>query len=132
MGIFFSSSKKKVAPEAPAQAKVSDKDRATLELKRTRDKLRKNQTATKNVIAREAKLARELIDNGMRQRAITVLKRKKYQVRPLRCIPLQNSTIFFLLEEYNLFILLVTPFQNFTTYNKICGVLFMKIIASLV
>lgn len=84
MGSFFSSSKKsKVNPEdsqaGNQKAKVSDKDRAQLELKRTRDKLRKNQVTTRNVIARESQLARELLDKGMRQRAITVLKKKKYQ-----------------------------------------------------
>jgi len=77
MGGLFSSGRKS-KKESNEQA-ITEKDKAVLELKRMRDRLRKYREGLTNIIQRETQYARELIDNGQRKKAVLVLKKKKLQ-----------------------------------------------------
>jgi charged multivesicular body protein 6 len=83
MGNFFRSSPKKEEPKPAPQAKpkgksedLSSADKARLELKRGRDRLRRQQEAAELCIAQEKAVAKELVAKGQKDKAILVLKRK--------------------------------------------------------
>ena len=87
MGIFRSKPKK-TEPPKNQNATISDRDRAVLELKRQRDRMRKYRSGIQTIIGKETQYARELLAKNDKQRAVFVLKKKRYQVRP---IPLVRS-----------------------------------------
>jgi hypothetical protein len=62
-----------------AQPKVTPHDRAVLDLKLARDKLKIYQNNMEKVMAREREMARQLLKDGKRRRAILALKKKRYQ-----------------------------------------------------
>jgi len=76
MGIFFSKKKTKADP-------ISERDRAILELKRQRDRLHKFSLRLNEIVARETDIAKQLILQGKRDRALLALKKKKYQQQTL-------------------------------------------------
>lgn len=85
MGNFFrrssSSSDDKKQPQQQQQPskkkqELSDTDKASLELKRARDRLRRQQDAAELCIKQEKDLAKELITKGQKSKAVLVLKRK--------------------------------------------------------
>uniref|UniRef100_A0A914IC37 Uncharacterized protein n=1 Tax=Globodera rostochiensis TaxID=31243 RepID=A0A914IC37_GLORO len=75
MGSLFSSKNK---PNRPAQA-VTDHDRTTLSLKMQRDKLRQACQRYERNVAKDAERARALLRDGRKDRALLLLKRKRYQ-----------------------------------------------------
>eukprot|EP00300_Choanocystis_sp_HF-7_P030318 c39130_g1_i1.p1 GENE.c39130_g1_i1~~c39130_g1_i1.p1 ORF type:complete len:239 (+),score=44.57 c39130_g1_i1:89-805(+) len=87
MGALLGTQKAKPAPgpapaTAPARAggnELSDKDRAKLELKTQRDKLKKYRAKTLQMIERQTEMAKQLALEGHRDRALLCLKRKRYQ-----------------------------------------------------
>ncbi|EFA83358.1 SNF7 family protein [Heterostelium album PN500] len=62
---------------------ISDKDKAVLELKIQRDKLKQYQIKINLVIQRETEIARECAKNNKKQQAILALKKRKYQEKLL-------------------------------------------------
>lgn len=62
---------------------LSEKDTATQEQKRVRDRLRKLEKVAQRTIDRETDIARELYKNGYNERAISVLRKRQYQVSVL-------------------------------------------------
>jgi len=68
MGLFFSKKRK-----------VTAHDRAVLELKVQRDKLKQYSTRINAAIDRETEIARELLKQGKKKQAVLALKKKKYQ-----------------------------------------------------
>lgn len=70
MGSLFSS---------PPASRVTPHDRAVLDLKGQRNKLQQQQKNAESTIAKEAKLASQLLKSGKRERAILVLRKKKLQ-----------------------------------------------------
>ncbi|KAF2767994.1 hypothetical protein EJ03DRAFT_328723 [Teratosphaeria nubilosa] len=59
--------------------KISARDRAILDMKLQRDKLKQYQKRIKSVTDRETAIARECIRQGDKPRALLALRRKKYQ-----------------------------------------------------
>lgn len=80
MGGLFSSGKKKDKGKKQGESKFSEKDRAILELKRQRDRLKKYTIKCENVVARETAIAMELLRQGKKARAKLALRKKKYQL----------------------------------------------------
>lgn len=82
MGGLFG--KPKQSQEAQPQSrsnpsKLTEKDKAILELKRMRDRLRKYRDGLENIVKRETSIARELLNKGEKKKAVLVLKKKKHQ-----------------------------------------------------
>jgi len=71
MGSLFSKKKTK--------SKVNQHDKAVLDLKVQRDKLKQYQKKCGAVVARETEIARQLLKEGKKKQALLALKKKKYQ-----------------------------------------------------
>jgi charged multivesicular body protein 6 len=67
---------KSSTPRAP---KISAQDRAILDMKNQRDKLRQYQKRITVVTAREKEIAKECLAKGDKDKALLALRRKKYQ-----------------------------------------------------
>ena len=78
MGIFRSKPKEpqEEKPKPKPKQELSDADKASLELKRARDNLKRQQNAAELCIQQEKDMARELIKKGEKSKAVMVLKRK--------------------------------------------------------
>ncbi|KIX04771.1 uncharacterized protein Z518_05641 [Rhinocladiella mackenziei CBS 650.93] len=59
--------------------KISAQDRAILDMKNQRDKLRQYQKRITVITTRETEIARECLANGDKSKALLALRRKKYQ-----------------------------------------------------
>ncbi|KAM3415649.1 hypothetical protein BST61_g9168 [Cercospora zeina] len=59
--------------------KISDQDRAILDLKIQRDKLQQYQKRITTITDRETEIAKECLRHGNKQKALLALRRKKYQ-----------------------------------------------------
>ncbi|XP_024876321.1 charged multivesicular body protein 6 [Temnothorax curvispinosus] len=75
MGIFFS---KKKQP-----SRVTEQDKAILQVKQTRDKIKQYQRKIEQSLEKERLLAKELLKNGKKDRALLLLRKKKYQEQVL-------------------------------------------------
>ncbi|CAL1688148.1 unnamed protein product [Lasius platythorax] len=75
MGIFFA--KKKQA------SRVTEQDKAILQVKQTRDKIKQYQRKIEQSLEKERLLAKELLKNGRKDRALLLLRKKKYQEQVL-------------------------------------------------
>ncbi|TGZ47316.1 charged multivesicular body protein 6-A [Temnothorax longispinosus] len=75
MGIFFS---KKKQP-----SRVTEQDKAILQVKQTRDKIKQYQRKIEQSLEKERLLAKELLRNGKKDRALLLLRKKKYQEQVL-------------------------------------------------
>ncbi|KAK1135886.1 hypothetical protein K0M31_000458 [Melipona bicolor] len=71
MGIFFS---KKKPP-----SRVTEQDKAILQLKQTRDKIKQYQRRIEQNLGKERLLAKKLIQNKQKERALLLLRKKKFQ-----------------------------------------------------
>lgn len=89
MGNFFSSKPKakteqqKRDEKAEQKGQLTDTEKAQLELKRARDRLKKQGEQLERVIEKEKEMARELINAGQKKKAIVILKRKQMQEKML-------------------------------------------------
>jgi len=84
MGFLFSKKKKNVEHFAEDDVKkkkgrVTEHDKAVLELKCQRDKVKAYQKRMANVVEKEKETARELLKAGRKDKALLVLKKKKRQ-----------------------------------------------------
>lgn len=61
------------------QSKVNSHDRAILEMKIQRDKLKQYQRKIQIVLERESEIARQCLARGDKRRALLALRQKKYQ-----------------------------------------------------
>ncbi|XP_076675817.1 vacuolar protein sorting 20 [Andrena cerasifolii] len=75
MGIFFA---KKKPP-----SRVTNQDKAILQLKQTRDKIKQYQRRIEQNLEKERLLAKKLIQNGRKDRALLLLRKKKFQEQVL-------------------------------------------------
>jgi len=79
MGLLFSS----CAGGNRNKSKISNTDKAVLDLKIQRDKLKQLQTQINLVILRETSIAKECAKSNKKQQALLALKKKKYQEKML-------------------------------------------------
>nr|CAI5861442.1 unnamed protein product [Callosobruchus analis] len=71
MGLIFGKKK--------AVSRVTEQDKAILQLKQQRDKLKQYQKRIELALSRDKEIARKLLSNGQRERAKLLLKKKRYQ-----------------------------------------------------
>ncbi|KAJ8728268.1 hypothetical protein PYW08_016653 [Mythimna loreyi] len=77
MGSLFGKHKKPVS-------RVTEQDKAVLQLKQQRDKLKQYQKRIELNLERDRQLAKKLLNEGKRDRAKLLLKKKKYQEKLLQ------------------------------------------------
>lgn len=77
MGGLFSKQKKPVS-------RVTDQDRAVLQLKQQRDKLKQYQKRIGINLEKDRQLAKKLLNEGKRDKAKLLLKKKRYQEQLLQ------------------------------------------------
>ncbi|KAK0076103.1 hypothetical protein PV325_005857 [Microctonus aethiopoides] len=75
MGIFFSKKK--------PQSRVTEHDKAVLQLKQTRDKIKQYQKRIEQSIEKDREIAKKLLQNGRKDRALSLLRKKKFQEQVL-------------------------------------------------
>ncbi|KAJ2761850.1 Vacuolar protein sorting-associated protein 20, partial [Coemansia nantahalensis] len=73
--------------------RITAQDRAILDMKVQRDKLRQYQKRVHVVLDREDQLARELLRRGDRKRALLALRRRKYQEQMILTTDQQLSSL---------------------------------------
>lgn len=61
------------------QTRVTEQDKAILQLKQQRDKLRQYQKRINLQLEKERLLAKQLLKNGKKEKALLLLKKKRYQ-----------------------------------------------------
>ncbi|KAF8293628.1 hypothetical protein DL93DRAFT_2091896 [Clavulina sp. PMI_390] len=64
---------------SPSVPKITPQDRAILDLKNQRDKLKQYRRKVQGVLDREQEIAREALAKGDKQRALVALRQRKYQ-----------------------------------------------------
>ncbi|WKX90346.1 hypothetical protein Q1695_009298 [Nippostrongylus brasiliensis] len=75
MGGLFS----KKAPSPPKNCEITEQDQAILQLKSQRDKIKQFIRRKEKCMERERELARQLIKDGRKDRALLLLKKKRFQ-----------------------------------------------------
>ncbi|GAB6018692.1 Charged multivesicular body protein 6 [Chamberlinius hualienensis] len=86
MGGLFGKTKKK-------QTRISEQDKAILQLKQQRDKLKQYQRKITESLEKERALAKKLIQENKKERAKLLLRKKKYQEQILQRTDGQLETI---------------------------------------
>ncbi|XP_011500599.1 PREDICTED: charged multivesicular body protein 6-A [Ceratosolen solmsi marchali] len=75
MGIFFAKKKQ--------SSRITDQDKAILQLKQTRDKLKQYQKRIEQSIEKDKEIAKKLLKNNQKDRALLLLRKKKFQEQVL-------------------------------------------------
>ncbi|CAG5089387.1 Similar to CHMP6: Charged multivesicular body protein 6 (Gallus gallus) [Cotesia congregata] len=75
MGLFFS--KKKPV------SRVTEQDKAVLQLKQARDKIKTYQRRIEQNLEKDRELAKKLLQSGRKERALSLLRKKKFQEQVL-------------------------------------------------
>lgn len=91
MGIFFA---KKKPP-----SRVTEQDKAILELKQTRDKIKQYQRRIEQSLEKERLLAKKLVQNGQKDRALLLLRKKKYQEQVLSKTDVQLERLMVMVHD---------------------------------
>ncbi|KAJ8037110.1 Charged multivesicular body protein 6 [Holothuria leucospilota] len=68
----------------PKQSRVTEQDKAVLQLKQQRDKIQQYQQKIELNLEKERQLAKKLIQDGKKERALLLLKKKRYQEQMLK------------------------------------------------
>ncbi|XP_026056360.1 charged multivesicular body protein 6-like [Carassius auratus] len=74
-------------------SRVTDQDRAILQLKQQRDKLKQYQKKITLQLEKERRLAKQLLKDGRKERALLLLKKKRYQDQLLDKTEVQISNL---------------------------------------
>ncbi|VEU20482.1 DEKNAAC101342 [Brettanomyces naardenensis] len=80
-------------PSGQRPPKVTAQDRAILQLKLQRDKLRKATVKIQVIINKENQIARQSVHEGNKRRAMLALKKRKYQENLLDTIEKQSDSL---------------------------------------
>ena len=101
MGFIFSKDKKdkKQAPSKRRNDEMTEKDKAALQVKRQRDRLKKYEEQMQIKIDRETELCKKLLKEKKRDKAKLALRKKKYQMNLLDKARNQLFNIEQLIEE---------------------------------
>ncbi|KAI4500346.1 hypothetical protein M0802_004763 [Mischocyttarus mexicanus] len=91
MGIFFA---KKKSP-----SRVTEQDKAVLQLKQTRDKIKQYQRRIEQNLEKERLLAKNLIHNGQKDRALLLLRKKKFQEQILSKTDVQLQNLETMVQD---------------------------------
>ncbi|KAL0272537.1 UNVERIFIED_CONTAM: hypothetical protein PYX00_005469 [Menopon gallinae] len=65
------------------KSRVTEQDKAVLQLKQQRDKLKQYQKRIESNLGKDRELARQLIQNGRKERALCLLRKKRFQEEQL-------------------------------------------------
>ncbi|XP_071813764.1 charged multivesicular body protein 6-like isoform X2 [Apostichopus japonicus] len=68
----------------PKQSRVTEQDKAVLQLKQQRDKIQQYQQKIETNLDKERQLAKRLIKDGRKDRALLLLKKKRFQEQLLQ------------------------------------------------
>lgn len=68
----------------PKQSRVTEQDKAVLQLKQQRDKIQQYQKKIETNLEKERQLAKQLIKDGKKDRALLLLKKKRFQEQLLQ------------------------------------------------
>ncbi|XP_035731467.1 charged multivesicular body protein 6-like isoform X1 [Vespa mandarinia] len=91
MGIFFTKKK--------PQSRITEQDKAILQLKQTRDKIKQYQRRIEQTLEKERLLAKKLIHNGQKDRALLLLRKKKFQEQILSKIDGQLENLEIMVHD---------------------------------
>ncbi|KAM5135672.1 charged multivesicular body protein 6 [Mantella aurantiaca] len=81
------------------RSRVTEQDKAVLQLKQQRDKLKQYQKKITLQLQRERELAKQLLHNGKKEKAKLLLKKKRYQEQLLEKTDNQISNLEKMVEE---------------------------------
>lgn len=101
MGQRLSANTQKSVQQKPASALVNEKDRAMLDLKRARDKLRKFRVKLDKDCDNLSSRARELVQSGKNDKALFVLKLRKFKVNEAENVEGQLTRVLTMIETIN-------------------------------
>uniref|UniRef100_A0A914Z991 Charged multivesicular body protein 6 n=1 Tax=Panagrolaimus superbus TaxID=310955 RepID=A0A914Z991_9BILA len=86
-------------PKHPPSTKVTEHDKAVLGLKLQRDKMRQAYRRYEKNLLKEKEMAKELLKQGRKDRALLMLKRKRYQESIMDRIAKQMDNIDSMVSE---------------------------------
>nr|XP_043869175.1 charged multivesicular body protein 6 [Solea senegalensis] len=81
------------------QTRVTEQDKAILQLKQQRDKLRQYQKKINIQLSKERVLAKQLLKDGKKEKALLLLKKKRYQDKLLDKTETQISNLERLVQD---------------------------------
>ncbi|XP_068120059.1 charged multivesicular body protein 6 [Hyperolius riggenbachi] len=81
------------------RSRVTEQDKAVLQLKQQRDKLKQYQKKITLQLQRERELAKQLLHDGKKEKAKTLLKKKRYQEQLLEKTDNQISNLEKMVED---------------------------------
>ncbi|XP_073705529.1 charged multivesicular body protein 6 [Garra rufa] len=80
-------------------SRVTDQDRAILQLKQQRDKLKQYQKKITLQLEKERRLAKQLLKDGKKERALLLLKKKRYQDQLLDKTDIQIDNLEHMVQD---------------------------------
>jgi charged multivesicular body protein 6 len=102
-----------------SKAKVNSHDKAVLDLKVQRDKLKQYQKRCEQVLAKETEIARALLKEGKKKQALLALKKKKYQEQLLEKTEVQLSNVHEMIDSIEFAQMEQKVFQGLQEGNKV-------------
>lgn len=81
------------------QTRVTEQDKAVLQLKQQRDKLKQYQKKIELNLQKEREVAKKLLKDGKKERALSLLKKKRYQEQLLQKTDNQLDTLELMVQE---------------------------------
>ncbi|CDZ97419.1 snf7 family charged multivesicular body protein 6 [Phaffia rhodozyma] len=99
--------------------KITSQDRAVLDLKLQRDKLKQYQKKIEYVLKREEEIAKEALEAGNKSRALTALRQRKYQQQLLLRTDTQLETLQSLVSSIEFSLVEKSVFEGLKQGNQV-------------